>query len=226
VKRILIIEDDTELLLGLRDNLEVEGYQVQAATDGLAGVEAAVSSEHDLIILDIMLPFMSGFDVCRALRARGIFTPLLALTARGHDADKVLGFELGVDDYVTKPFSIHELLARIRALLRRANPLPATGQTFSFGDVIVHFARQEARKHGERVILSALEFEVLRYLISRRGQVVSREQLLGDVWGYKSFPTTRSVDNLMARLRQKLEATPHNPAHILTVHGTGYKFVG
>jgi DNA-binding response OmpR family regulator len=225
MKRILVIEDDAQLRLGLKDNLEVEGYHVLTAVDGESGVRAVTTEHPDVVVLDVVLPSMNGFDVCRAIRARGITTPVLMLTARGHETDKVLGLELGADDYVTKPFSIHELLARIRALLRRAAGQSGIGEPFRFGDVEIHFAREQASRGGTSVALSTLEFEVLRYLIGRRGEVVSRDQLLSDVWGYKSFPTTRSVDNLMVRLRHKLETNPHNPRHLLTVHGSGYKFV-
>jgi two-component system response regulator VicR len=225
MKRILVIEDDAQLRLGLKDNLEVEGYHVLTAVDGESGVRAVTTEHPDVVVLDVLLPAMNGFDVCRAIRARGITTPVLMLTARGHETDKVLGLELGADDYVTKPFSIQELLARIRALLRRAAGQSGIGETFRFGDVEIHFVRELAWRGGKPLSLSTLEFEALRYLIRRRGEVVSRDQLLGDVWGYKSFPTTRSVDNLMVRLRQKLETNPHNPRHLLTVHGSGYKFV-
>ncbi|MBI2834080.1 MAG: response regulator transcription factor [Acidobacteria bacterium] len=225
MKRILVIEDDSELLEGLKDNLELDGYEVLTATDGAQGLTQAGRSRPDAVILDIMLPKLSGFDLCRTLRERGFPTPILMLTARGQESDKVLGLELGADDYVTKPFSIHELLARLRAMIRRSTGLPRGVEAYRFGDVEVSFWHQQVRKGRFSVSLSALEFEVLRYLIAHRGQIVSREHLLTDVWGYQTFRTTRAVDNLVGRLRQKLEDRVHEPRHILTVHGVGYKFV-
>jgi two-component system alkaline phosphatase synthesis response regulator PhoP len=225
MKRILVVEDDQDLLLGLKDNLELEGYEVATAADGDAGLARALQWRPDGIILDLMLPGRSGFDVCRALRQRGLDAPVLMLSARGHDTDKLRGLELGADDYVTKPFSIVELLARIRALLRRASGPTARLETYRFGTVELNFRLLRARKGESTVPLSALEFEVLRYLVERRGETVSREQLLQDVWGYQARPVTRSVDNVIARLRHKLESQPEEPQHIVTVHGVGYRFV-
>lgn len=225
MKRILLIEDDAELLDGLRDNLEVEGYEVITATDGEEGLAQAARKRPDAIILDLMLPKLSGFEVCQSLRAREVWTPILILTARGQEADKIRGLELGADDYVTKPFSIHELLARLRAMLRRATQWPKSGGAYRFGDVEVNFQHQRVRKARKNVSLSSLEFEVLRYFIARRGQIIPRESLLTEVWGYQAFRTTRAVDNLVGRLRQKLEDRPDEPQHILTVYGIGYKFV-
>lgn len=223
MKRILVIEDEPHMRVGLKDNLELDGYDVLMAGDGRDGLDQAVRARPDLVILDVMLPQLDGFEVCRNIRTRGLGMPILMLTARAQKIDTVLGLELGADDYVTKPFNIRELLARVKALLRRAAG-PVT-DVYRFGNVEVDFRRQLAWKDRTPLSLSTLEFGVLRYLVARRGEVVSRDELLNDVWGYKSFPTTRSVDNLMARLRQKLETEPREPRHILTVHGTGYRFV-
>jgi two-component system alkaline phosphatase synthesis response regulator PhoP len=225
MKRILVIEDDRELLIGLRDNLEIEGYEVVTAGDGDIGVAHAVDAAPDAVILDLMLPTVDGFEVCRQLKERGLRMPILMLTARNQESDKVLGLELGADDYVTKPFSVNELLARIRAMLRRAGEPHRNADGYHFGDVFVDFRRQTVIKSGQTLTLSTLEFDVLRYLIARAGKAVTRDQLLAEVWGYHAFPTTRSVDNLVVRLRQKLERDSHHPKHILTVHGSGYRFV-
>ncbi len=225
MKRILIVEDDPDLLLGLKDNLEAEGFDILTATDGEAGLDSAIRARPDVIVLDITLPRLNGFELCRSLRERGLRTPVLMLTARSQESDKILGLELGADDYVTKPFSINELLARLRVMIRRAVAPPPTSEVYRFRDVELDFRRQRARKSAAAVPMSALEFSVMHYLIARRGDAVSREQLLNDVWGSKSFPTTRSVDNLIVRLRQKLETDPRNPHHLLTVHGVGYRFV-
>jgi DNA-binding response OmpR family regulator len=225
MKRVLIVEDDPDLLLGLKDNLEAEGFDVLTATDGEAGLQGAIRARPDAIVLDISLPRLNGFELCRSLRERGLRTPILMLTARSQESDKILGLELGADDYVTKPFSINELLARVRVMIRRASAPPPASDVYRFGDVELDFRRQRARKGAADVLMSALEFSVIRYLVIRRGDAVSREQLLNDVWGSKSFPTTRSVDNLIVRLRQKLESEPREPRHLVTVHGIGYKFV-
>ena len=224
-KRILVIEDDTDLLFGLKDNLEREGYDVVTASDGELGLTRAIQLRPDAIILDLMLPRRNGLDVCRLLRERRLYAPILMLSARGHDTDKMRALELGADDYMTKPFSIIELLARIRAVLRRADGPPAALDIYRFGNVEVNFRLMRARRGRRGVLLSGLEFEVLRYLVLRRGDTVSREQLLRDVWGYQTMPVTRSVDNVVGRLRHKLEAHQDRPDHILTVHGIGYRFV-
>jgi DNA-binding response OmpR family regulator len=226
VKRILVIEDDSELLEGLKDNLEVEGYDVITATDGELGLMQIARNQPDAVILDLMLPKLTGFEVCRALRDRGLETPILILTARSQEGDKILGLELGADDYVTKPFSIHEVLARLRSMIRRSTRAPISMSDFRFGNIEVDFPRQQVRKGRRTISLSALEFEVLRYFIARRGHIIPREHLLSEVWGYQAFRTTRAVDNLVGRLRQKLEDDPHAPQHILTVYGVGYKFLG
>lgn len=224
MKRILVIEDEPEMLLALEDNLELEGYDVITASDGEEGLRKAIQHRPDAIILDIMLPKLSGFDVCQMLRSRGIDSPILILSARAQESDKILGLGIGADDYVTKPVSINELLARVRALLRRANASPSRTDRYRFGDVEIDFRRQKAQKSSEKLSLTTLELKVLRYLIERRGEVVSRERLLGDVWGYSILADSRTIDSLVARLRKKVESDPRNPEHILTVHGGGYKF--
>ena len=213
------------MVLGLRDSCEYEGYEVVVARDGREGVDKAATAKPDIILLDVMLPLMSGLDVCRTLRSRGIETPIIMLTARGEEIDKVVGLEVGADDYVTKPFSIKELLARIRAHLRRAAKQVVPIESFTFGDVELNFKKLTARRGGEPLDLSAREFEILHYLIQRRGEIVTRDQLLDEVWGYDSSPVTRTVDNHIARLRQKIEPEPSDPQHIITVHRIGYRFI-
>lgn len=225
VKTVLVVEDEKRMLLGLKDNLELDGYEVLTAEDGEEALDQAIRHRPDAIVLDLMLPKMSGFDVCQAIRQRGLDIPILILSARGQEADKVMGLGLGADDYVTKPFSISELLARVRALIRRANAAVSRPTVYRFGDVEIDFQHQTAEVDDEPISLSNLEFEVLRYLIDHRGEPVDREDLLRDVWGYADSSTTRAVDNLVARLRKKLEEQPNEPRHILTVHGVGYKFV-
>jgi two-component system alkaline phosphatase synthesis response regulator PhoP len=226
MKRILVIEDEPQMRLGLRDNLELEGYEVETAVDGNEGLAKAATFSPDLVLLDVMLPKKNGFDVCRELRARASSTPIVMLTARSAETDKVLGFELGADDYVTKPFSITELLARVRAVLRRAGTQPPPTEAIRIGDLEVDFKLHQARRGKERVEFTAREFDLLRYLVEHTGRVVTREQILNEVWGYEEFPTTRTIDNFVAKLRQKIETLPHAPEHILTIHGSGYKFVG
>jgi two-component system alkaline phosphatase synthesis response regulator PhoP len=222
--RILVVEDDAELLDGLQDNLESEGYEVVTAGDGEQAVLEAMRSRPDAIVLDVLLPKLSGFDVCRTLRLRRIHTPILMLTARSQESDKILGLELGADDYLTKPFGLKELLARLSAMIRRASRFSQDAERWQVGDLEIDVRRLEVRKHGRKIVLSSLEFEVLCHLIERRGQTVPRDHLLMEVWGYQAFRTTRAVDNLIGRLRQKLEDDPQDPTHILTVYGTGYKF--
>lgn len=223
--KVLIIEDEPNMVLGLKDTCEYEGYEVSVARNGKEGLEMASTQNPDIILLDVMLPLISGIDVCRTLRTRGIETPILMLTARSQEVDKVVGLEVGADDYVTKPFSINELLARIRAHLRRAAKQVIELESFAFADVELNFKKYTARKGGQVLELSPREFEILRYLIRRRGETVTRDQLLDEVWGYESTPVTRTVDNHIARLRQKIEADPSNPQHIVTVHRLGYRFI-
>ncbi len=222
---VLVIEDDPAILRGLADNLRFESYDVLTAADGDTGYRLASEKKPDLIILDLMLPKLSGYEICRKLRAQGVSTPILMLTARGDEGDRVLGLDLGADDYVTKPFSIRELLARIRALLRRTEPVKAVPDELRFDDVIVNFLSYEAQKGDRSIEMTRKEFSLLRLLATRPGEVVTRDDLLNEVWGYENYPTTRTVDNHIASLRAKLERDPANPEHLKTVHGVGYKFV-
>jgi two-component system, OmpR family, alkaline phosphatase synthesis response regulator PhoP len=226
-KRILLIEDEAGLVMTLADRLQSEGYVVDSRADGDSGLEEASSGAYDLIVLDLMLPRKSGVEVCRRLRLAGIETPVLMLTARGQVVDKVVGFQTGADDYVTKPFDMMELLVRIQALLRRAPRTSAAAPaSFRFGDVQVDFRSAEVKRNGEPVNLSAREFQLLRYLVEHRGSLITRDQLLTEVWGYESLPSTRTVDVHMAWLRQKLEANPRHPEYLLTIRGLGYRFNG
>lgn len=224
--RILLVEDEEGLILTLTDRLRSEGFTVESASDGVAGFNLACKGAFDLIILDVMLPKKNGYDVCRDLRQKGISTPVLMLTAKGETIDKVLGLKLGADDYLTKPFEVIELMARVEALLRRS-PVRSNGngsEAFQFGEVSIDFKRAEVIRATERVELSAMEFKLLQFLIENRGEVHSRDQLLDAVWGYDAMPTTRTVDVHIAWLRQKLETNPRHPQYIQTVHGLGYKF--
>ncbi len=225
-KRLLLIEDEPGLVLTLTDRLTSEGYHVETALDGEEGLARALGEPFDLILLDVMLPHKNGFDVCRDLRQQGVAVPVLMLTARGQVVDKVVGLKLGADDYLTKPFEMIELLARIEALLRRAPAPQNTPALYQFGDVRIDFRRAEVVRGGEPVELSAKEFQLLRYFVEHAGAVLSREELLNNVWDYAALPTTRTVDVHVSWLRQKLEPNPRRPQHILTVHGMGYKFVG
>lgn len=226
-RRILLVEDEPGLVITLTDRLESEGYSVDVAQDGETGQEKALGGSYDLIILDVMLPRKNGFDVCRDLRSQNIQTPILMLTARGQIVDKVVGLKLGADDYLTKPFEVLELLARLEALLRRApTTVNNSPDSYNFGDVHVNFRRAEVVREGNPVELSALEFKLLQYLIEHRGIALSRDELLDEVWGYDAMPTTRTVDVHIAWLRQKVESNPRRPQFIATVHGLGYKFTG
>jgi two-component system alkaline phosphatase synthesis response regulator PhoP len=224
-KKILLVEDEPGLLLTLSDRLRSEGYHVETAADGPKGLERASSDQYDLIILDIMLPRKSGLDICRDLRQQGFTTPILMLTARGQVVDKVLGLKMGADDYLTKPFDMMELLARTEALLRRPAPLAAAG-AYQFGNLRVDLRSTAVSRDGEQITLSAREFQLLRYFIEHRGETLSREELLKNVWGYAALPATRTVDVHVAWLRQKLESDPKRPQYILTLQGLGYKFSG
>lgn len=224
--KILIVEDEPGMVAGLRDNFEFEGYDVITASDGMAGLQRALSDSPDLVVLDVMMPRMSGLDVCKQLKSKRPSLPIIMLTARGQEVDKVVGLELGADDYVTKPFSIRELLARVKAVLRRARPVPKDQERYSFGDVEVNLRSCQVSRSGKGVEFSSKEFELLKYFLCHQGETLSRDRLLEEVWGYDRFPTTRTVDAHIVRLRQKLEVKPEEPRFILTVHGTGYKFVG
>lgn len=222
---ILVVEDDPAILKGLADNLAYESYEVLTAADGEQACSLIRDKKPDLVILDLMLPRLSGYEVCRKMRAEGITIPILMLTARGEEADRVLGLDLGADDYVTKPFSVRELMARVRALLRRAQPAKVAVDDLRFDDVVVDFRKYEAQKGRTVLEMTRKEYGVLRYLASRAGEVVSRDELLNEVWGYEATPTTRTVDNHIALLRAKIEADSAQPRHLLTVHGIGYKWV-
>ena len=224
--RILIVEDEPDLIVGLRDNLEFEGYEIVVACDGQDGVEKAAASRPDLILLDIMLPKMNGLDACRHLRRQGVAVPIIMLTARSQEVDKVVGLEVGADDYVTKPFSIRELTARIRAQLRRVSAATAPLDAYRFGDVEVDFRRHHASKAGQALAMTPREFDLLKYFVEHRGSTVSRDELLDHVWGLTCYPLTRTVDNHVAKLRQKIEQTPAEPQYLLTVPKMGYRFVG
>ncbi|MEJ0055991.1 MAG: response regulator transcription factor [Bacteroidota bacterium] len=224
--RILIIEDEPAMQLGLRDNLEIESYAVDSANDGEAGLLKVKTEKYDLIVLDVMLPKLSGFDVCKAARAAGIRTPIILLTAKGEEIDKVVGLELGADDYITKPFSVRELLARIKAILRRSQAVAADKEpVVDIGRLTVDFSVFQTKENGVDVKVSHKELEILSYLYKNKNQVVSRYDLLENVWGYEEQITTRTVDNFIVRLRQKVETNPNQPKIILTVHGSGYKMV-
>ena len=224
--RLLLIEDEPGLVLTLTDRLSREGYAVETAADGESGLARAAAEGFDLVLLDVMLPGRNGFDVLRELRRRGVETPVILLTARGQIVDKVVGLKLGADDYVTKPFDMTELLARIEVRLRRLPAADRLPDAYRFGDVRVDFRRAEVTREGRPLELSAREFQLLRYFIEHRGATLSREELLNEVWGYHAMPSTRTVDVHVAWLRQKVEPTPRHPQFILTVHGLGYKFAG
>jgi two-component system, OmpR family, alkaline phosphatase synthesis response regulator PhoP len=226
-KRVLLVEDEPGLVLTLTDRLKSEGYQVSSATDAPAALATASKQQFDVILLDVMLPGASGFDVCRDLRQQGLKTPIIMLTARGQVMDKVLGLKIGADDYLTKPFDMLELLARIEVQLRRASAVQGTSAAeYRFGDVTVNFRKAEVVRAGAALELSAREFLLLKYFIEHREATLSRDELLNEVWGYHSMPSTRTVDVHVAWLRQKIEPNPRHPQYILTVHGMGYKFIG
>jgi two-component system alkaline phosphatase synthesis response regulator PhoP len=214
------------MVQGLRDNFEYEGYEVISAADGMDGLNRAIADQPDLVVLDVMMPKMSGLDVCKQLKARKPSLPIIMLTARGQEIDKVVGLELGADDYVTKPFSIRELMARVKAVLRRASPQAATAEVYRFSDVEVNVRSNEVLRGGQPVELSSKEFALLAYFVAHPAETLSRDRLLDAVWGYENYPTTRTVDAHIVHLRQKLEPNPEEPRFILTVHGSGYKFVG
>jgi len=225
MNKILIIEDDPAILKGLIVSLKEEHYEIDSSSDGLQGFEKARNKEYDLLILDLMLPGKNGQDICRELRAEKINTPILMLTSKHEESDKVLGLELGADDYVTKPFSIRELQARIKALLRRSVPHEKDLQFYEFGNIKIDFKKQEATTKNKPVKLSSKEFEILHFLIQHESEVVSRSMLLDEIWGYDVYPTTRTVDNFILNIRKKIEDDPSNPKHLITVHTSGYKFI-
>ena len=226
MKRILLVEDEPGLVLTLRDRLTKEGYAVETSADGESGLERAAGEAFDLVLLDVMLPRLGGFDVLKELRRRSVETPVIMLTARSQIVDKVVGLKLGADDYVTKPFEMMELLARIEAKLRRAPVAPHPSEGYQFGGVRIDFRKAEVTKDGEPLELSAREFQLLKYFIEHRGATLTREELLNEVWGYNAMPSTRTVDVHVAWLRQKIEPNARHPQYILTIHGMGYKFAG
>ncbi len=225
--KILIVEDEPAMVKGLKDNLEFEGYQADTATNGKDGLELLLNNNYNLAILDVMMPEMSGFDVCKAARSKGIKTPIIMLTAKAEEIDKVLGLELGADDYITKPFGLRELLARIRAILRRAGvEKPGTEDIeIAIGNLTANFGTYVASVDGIEVKLSHKEFDILHYLHTHKNEVVSRDDILNNIWGTDYQPTSRTIDNFVLKLRQKIEDDPNNPKHILTVHGIGYKLI-
>jgi len=225
MKTILIIEDDPAISRGLEESLKAENYDVIYEENGESGFKTAQSSNPELIILDLMLPGKNGLDICKELRQEGNNVLILMLTSKTEEMDKVLGLEMGADDYVTKPFSIRELIARIKALLRRRIEIQKDIKKFSFGNVELDFKRMETTKKNKQVKMSLKEFEILKFFISHEGEVVSRDKLLDEVWGYENYPTTRTVDNFILMLRKKIEDNPSVPKHILTFHSAGYKFV-
>jgi len=230
--RVLIVEDDEAMSIALRDGFQYEGYSVTVAKDGEAGLQLAIAEEEspDLILLDVMLPKMTGLDICKHLRGTGSEVPIIMLTARGQEIDKVLGLKLGADDYITKPFGFMELLARAEAVLRRARgpvtALSAPPEIYRFGDISVDFKRHEAKRGDQPIDLSPREFQLLGFFIQHRGEVITREKLLDTVWDYNAIPFTRTVDMHIAKLRKKIEDNPSDPRHIVTVHRLGYKFTG
>ena len=222
--KILIVEDEEAILMALEDNLRMEGYEVENAMDGEEGLSMAKERPFDLIILDIMLPRMDGFEVCKRLRQAGCIIPILMLTAKSQEIDKVLGLELGADDYVTKPFSPRELLARVKALLRRSQQVKEGVSETAFGDIEVDFKKYEVNKRGRPIYLTALEFSLLHFLVQNEGQVLSRDSILDAVWGKDVYIQARTVDKHIAELRKKIEGDPSSPKHIIGIRGVGYKF--
>ena len=223
--KVLVVEDDPGILRTVADNLRFEQYDVTTATDGETAYALYERDQPDLIVLDLMLPRMSGLELCRKLRADDVQIPVLMLTARSQEADRIRGLDLGGDDYVTKPFSMPELMARVRAWLRRTMTAPGAPDALKFGQAQVDFERYAAHRRGRPVEMTRKEFALLRFLASRKNTVVTRDEILNKVWGLESYPVTRTVDNHIASLRSKLESNPAHPAHIQTVHGVGYKFV-
>lgn len=224
--RILVVEDEPEMQRGLRDNLEFEGYDVQVIGEGKKAMETIRSAKFDLILLDVMLPGMSGFDICKKARMEGIATPIIMLTAKGEEVDKVLGLEFGADDYITKPFSLRELLARVKAVMRRTPAAAnAAARQVTIGVLEVDFESYTAAKKGKAVTMTSKDFEILRYLWNHQQQVISRDDLLQHVWGYDESISSRTVDNFIVKLRKLVEKDPAKPKHIITIHGTGYKLI-
>lgn len=228
MKKILIVEDELNMVNGLKDNLEFEGFEVDTALEGKSGLQKILQCHYDLILLDIILPEISGFDICKTARKEGVTTPIILLTAKGEEIDKVLGLELGADDYITKPFSLRELLARIKAILRRSPEMKeesAESELIYIGNIKVNFKKYLALKGTIEIKMSYKEFEVLHYLYENAGKIIRRDDLISAVWSIDFDITTRTVDNFILKLRQKIEVDPNNPKIILTVHGLGYKMI-
>jgi len=228
MSKILVVEDEQHMLMGLKDNLEFEGYEVDCANEGNIALEKGLHNTFDLILLDVMLPNISGFDICKKLRKEGVDTPIIFLTAKSEEIDKVIGLETGGDDYVTKPFSLRELLARIKAVLRRSQLKNDKGrkcELFQIGNLHVDFDSFNATCKNIPVKLSIKEYEILHYLWNRKNTTVKRESILDDVWGDDYQPTTRTIDNFIVKLRQKVEDDPNNPHIIITIHGIGYRLI-
>jgi DNA-binding response OmpR family regulator len=225
MKKILIVEDEQDMVTGLKFNLEARDYNVITAYDGETGCQAAFTEKPDLVILDLMLPKLNGYEVCKILKKEIPDIPIIMLTAKSQEAEIVTGLELGADDYITKPFSVLELLARISALFRRVKSDSGTQEVHRFGDLEINFKKYYARKKGKSIKLSPREYELLGYFIERQGEIISREELLKKIWGYDSYPDTRTVDAHIAKLRHKIEDKPEEPKLIVTVHGIGYKFL-
>ncbi len=225
MKKILIIEDDPAIRTGLKETFTTEGYNVSEAETGTKGFELAGKHDFDLIVLDLILPGKDGIEICKDLRSDGVKTPIIMVTSRKEEIDKILGLEIGADDYVTKPFSIRELLARVKALIRRSTYEPGDIEEIAFANLKIDFIKQEMLKGENPVRLSATEYRILHYFIDHEGEVISRDKFLDEVWGYDSYPTTRTVDNYILSLRKKIEDDPANPKHLVTIHKVGYKFV-
>ena len=223
--RILVVDDEDSILQGIEQNLLYAGYEVITAEDGPGALESACDKSPDLIVLDIMLPGISGFEVCRRLRDRGMQMPVIMLTARGDEFDKLHGFEIGADDYVTKPFSVDELLARIKAILARGKRISAAGRRYEFDDIVLDADARTMMRAGKEVEMTRTEFDLLAYFLANEGRALSRDMVMNDVWGTEYYGTQRSLDSFVATLRRKIEKDPHNPVHITTIHGVGYKFV-
>lgn len=225
MKKILIVEDEETMQLGLGNNLKYDGYEVDFASDGKEGLKKIKDNFYNLILLDVMLPKLSGFDVCKKARSLGIKTPIIMLTAKSEEIDKVLGLEIGADDYITKPFSLRELLARVKAVLRRGDSESESSEKIKIGRIEVNFNSYNATENGESLNLSSKEFDVLHYLWNNKNKTVSRDDLLANVWGNDVYTTSRTIDNFILKLRQKIEANPNEPKKIITIHGIGYKLL-
>jgi DNA-binding response OmpR family regulator len=225
VETILIIEDDPSILLGLQKNLKFEGYDIITAMEGERGLELAVNKNPDLIILDIMLPKLSGFEICKTLKRREIEIPIIILSAKDQEMDKIMGLDLGADDYLTKPFSVRELIARINAVLRRKRRLEKKQISYEFGSCVLDLRGQTLLKKGEPMEISPREFQLLRFMVENEGKVLDRREILNRVWGYNYYGTARTIDNFITKLRHKVEEDPNQPRHIITVRGIGYKFL-